>query len=593
MKKIKFLATLLAAGALVACNETIEPQGSGENTPTTGEGYVKVAINMPTTSGTVTKSTDNGEVGANVDLEDGVANEYNVSNGLIAFFKAANTAPEADATFAQAYQLDLGNPASGPADQVTTRYSTITEAPLVNDNEQLYALVILNYDGTTINFSGSTLKIGTTTISDDKKLSDFQGKLTAELSTFIGDGSNKFTMTNAPLSNKAGIDGFDPLAAKAYTLVPVTVYDTEAEAQAAAPASIYVERVVSKVTLKGFNPGDHTKTVAGSEDVVALTGWALNVTNKSTKLVRDVAGYNSTEWLTSDDSNVPKRFAGTNAISADFNVDSENTYYRIYWAKDCNYSESYNVADEFTTYSNTQEPAWASNTADDAESDTDYALYCLENTMDYKNQNQNQTTGVLLKTTYMPKFDGQDKAEVQDFFICGTSATKYPVNTISSSSGGALGFCDHVKAEAVLSEDVAIKTDAEGGTYSSADELKKLIVKTDQSALTDADYTKIWNAIGTVYYYKKGTAYYYSALIRHFQDEEGVEHSNGENYSVKHLGRYGVVRNNWYELNVNSISGPGDPEIPDPEGPNDETEGYINCTINVLSWAKRSQDVDL
>ena len=36
MKKIKFLATLLAAGALVACNETIEPQGSGENTPAGG-----------------------------------------------------------------------------------------------------------------------------------------------------------------------------------------------------------------------------------------------------------------------------------------------------------------------------------------------------------------------------------------------------------------------------------------------------------------------------------------------------------------------------------------------------------------------------
>ena len=115
------------------------------------------------------------------------------------------------------------------------------------------------------------------------------------------------------------------------------------------------------------------------------------------------------------------------------------------------------------------------------------------------------------------------------------------------------------------------------------------------STITNDEYTAIWNAVGRISYYKNGKSYYYATLIRHFQDSEGVAWSvNSPTYTLAHLGRYGVVRNNWYEITINSVSGPGDPEIPDtPDTPDDEIEGYINCTINVLSWAKRSQNVDL
>lgn len=121
---------------------------------------------------------------------------------------------------------------------------------------------------------------------------------------------------------------------------------------------------------------------------------------------------------------------------------------------------------------------------------------------------------------------------------------------------------------------------------------------------TDAKLTAQQNAVKAVVgsrisYYKNGDNYYYSSLIRHFQDGEGVGIptsgiASANDYTLKHLGRYGVVRNNWYEININSISGPGDPVIPEPsEDPDDTAEGYINCTINILSWAKRSQNVDL
>lgn len=56
-----------------------------------------------------------------------------------------------------------------------------------------------------------------------------------------------------------------------------------------------------------------------------------------------------------------------------------------------------------------------------------------------------------------------------------------------------------------------------------------------------------------------------------------------------------MLRNNWYELNVQSVSGPGYPDVPDvkPNTPDDEIDKYIKVSVNILHWAKRSQDVNL
>lgn len=61
------------------------------------------------------------------------------------------------------------------------------------------------------------------------------------------------------------------------------------------------------------------------------------------------------------------------------------------------------------------------------------------------------------------------------------------------------------------------------------------------------------------------------------------------------LGRYGVLRNNWYELSVNKVSGLGYPDVPEvkPTVPDDENDQYINVEVKILSWAKRSQSIDL
>lgn len=616
-------ATLIMA----ACSDSLdESTNTPVQGPVVGEGYVKVAINMPTTSGNSTRSTDNGEDKADVTLEEGEANEYNVENAILAFFKCNKTltsgTPEAQATFVKAYALskqDLGITGSSETPQVTEQVSVITEAPKVSDGEQLYVLAILN-NNNTVSANNGNLTVNGTDLTSTSTLADLQNEITFTTPTtyqqfvyqFTGGSDenpqrNQFTMTNAPLSNQIGGAG-TIASAKAYTLVPVTVYDTKAQATAGNVAKIYVERVVAKVTLT--TPGNaETINVSGdgnSGDQVQITGWCLNVTNNSTKLVRDVSGFKETDgWLASASGYSPARFAGTRGIKASFGISGEGDYYRIYWAEDCNYTTA-DLSEDFTTYSGTNAPAaWNGLSTSTASN----ACYCLENTMNYDQQIQNRTTGVLIKTNYLTKFQGETEATPKSFFICGTSSTKYPQNQIGkgSTSGGTDAFVTYVMTEAdklITTDDNKFKgaglsliDDLTSGTYTD-------ITNVFTFTATDAKLTAQQNAVKAVVgsrisYYKNGDNYYYSSLIRHFQDGEGVGIptsgiASATDYTLKHLGRYGVVRNNWYEININSISGPGDPVIPEPgEDPDDTAEGYINCTINILSWAKRSQNVDL
>lgn len=607
--------TMAATLVMAACSDSLDESDSTGQGSNTSEGYVRVSIHTPTTTGSVTRANDDGSA----DFEDGTTNEYKINDGVIVFFKAGTSEsnPDANATFVSAYPLEGLAAQGGDGQQVTEKVVTVSAAPMVNKNtEKLYALVILNTPSVvTVNANDHSLKLGNTSLSATSKLSTFTEALTNQsLNDYTGKNGDAFTMCNAPLSTVAGNKlSQQASSAVAKTLVPVEVYPTQNEAQSNPAARIYVERVVAKVTLKGFtyNDSKYTKNVKSTAgvyagDVVQLDGWTLNVTNLSTALVRNVSGFNSTSWLvavTGTATNNISRFAGTSVIPVDY--DNTN-YYRIYWAEDGNYNKSDDqVTNEFTVYSSTSTPpsSWNENTADNTtDTDKDYALYCLENTMAADKQNEKQTTSVLLKTTYLTKFEGQDAASAQDFFVCGSSPVKYPKTDMQLENDKTLpGIISFVKEKAneiletdLEENDLSVKEDAAAGTYDNEDKkISDLFTIADSyTGKKDDVWNAIWSQVGTIRYYKSGINYYYATAIRHFNDDE-TPWNDGEAYGIQHLGRYGVVRNNWYEVTINSISGPGEPEIPDPEGPDDKAEGYIRAEINVLSWAKRSQGVDL
>lgn len=588
MKKVKYLAMLLAAGMFAACSDNLEDTGAGNaggTTPATGEGYVKVVINMPTTSGGMSRADD----GSYVDLNDGKESEYKVNTGIIAFFKAnKNADADATATFIKAY--DLGNLSQNNDlndDHITTKVSMVTEAPIVDDTENLYALVILNPNnifsvGTGETNAGNLMMGEKPVLQKNDKLSNLQnkeiGKTTSKNCT-----TNGFLMLNAPLTEtqSTSVSGVD-VDATTLALVHVYAEKSAAEAESAIADEIYVERVVAKVTMSGWGEnGEISVGGTGSYqgDKVTLSGWTLNVVNNYTYWVRDVSGLKTWTDFTSN----PGRFVGTLSVS------STKSLYRVYWAIDPNYDNDQTGNDNFTIYGSStsdNDIEWETNSETTIGGD-EYPLYCLENTFDVNHQIENQTTTVLIKAIYDMNPNNES---AESFFMVENIAATYTEKE----------FLDYIKSKvtALSSANLSINPNIEtGGYYNKVGGTKKLseLILSDNAEISDESIKTALDGLGEISYYKDGATYYYAARIQHFDSENETTWTPGETYTEdKHLGRYGVVRNNWYEISVTSISGPGTPEIEDPTpDPDDESEGFIKCTINVLSWAKRTQEVEL
>ena len=99
------------------------------------------------------------------------------------------------------------------------------------------------------------------------------------------------------------------------------------------------------------------------------------------------------------------------------------------------------------------------------------------------------------------------------------------------------------------------------------------------------------------YAYYKGGVSYYPVKIRHFADGE-VKKWDGPLTSydtpANFLGRWGVLRNNWYNIEISGVKTIGSPEVPEVyPTPDDPSEAWISVEINVLSWAKRTQSAEL
>lgn len=562
MRKIfKNMAWMLTATlVMAACSDSLDESDNTGQGPLTGEGYVKVAINMPSVS-----STRAGDP----TFADGDANEYAVKSGIIAFFEGTE---EAKATFVKAY--DLGNLIQNDIatnGQVSTVVSQIIEAPFKKDaTNTMYALVILNSGPTgaklaTVDSSTGnlTLKNGTTDIQFTS------GATTTNLYTewnldvvTANFPTNGFLMLNAPLYNST----------KTQTLVPVTVYASKDAADVATADEIYVERIVGKVNVKITGDATSLEVTGGAyaNDKVIFSetgnnklGWVLNVTNKNTKPLRDVSELSTWIGYTQHQGN----FIGTSNVTGN--------WVRIYWAKDNNYAETSTTIDtnDFTAFDSngTMPQTWGGYTTAAATN----AQYCLENTETSANYRKNNTTSVVIKAKY--DINGDGASSDASFFIMDKIA-----NTMDENA-----FLSAIKANVTNGNSLtlSIVADAKAGYYEGT-ELRTLI-----SGLNDVSETDL-NALGEVRYYKDGECYYSIVPIKHFNE---ITYTPGETpVDEKHLGRYGVVRNNWYELTINSVSGPGEPTLePGGNDPVDEDEGYIKCTINVLSWAKRSQGVDL
>lgn len=587
------LAVIAAMTASCSSNEDLGTAGSGTGTNEAGVGYASITINLPTTSGT--RAVDGSK---NDQFDEGTPSEYAVNDATLVIFEKAG-ASENDYTYVEA--VPLGNLDPWKNDKttgITTESTTITaklnSATVDKNGGKYYALVILNNETAT----GTKIILPTAPVT--------YGKWNvAANTTNITDYKKGFYMANAP--------EFTTKDVEPTTLVPIKgIYRTKEEAQSKPGTTIHVERGLAKVTVGSsttegskdyFAEGGADATGTNySSDKVQITKWALDVTNTKSFPVHVTSGLQAGITPTDPtDQKVPAyaeiwsntaATSGTAPATSRF-VSHADAFKRVYWGIDPNYSK--NLTDkaacekEFTLVkANGSDAVWKTSTD---------PLYCLENTFDISHMMQGQTTRVLLKATYTPK--ALEKETDKTFFMIGNSSDFWTETTLTKQIEN--------KAKEVLNTTTGVTVTLkgnllEGGTHVL--DATNVEIKEGTEDKTEVVAGQINTKLGLdkdkgigIKTYKNGESYYI-ARIKHFGDDltpwnEGNATYDGKN--LEWLGRYGVLRNNWYDLTINKISGPGYPDVPEvkPTDPDDEDTKYISVSVKILSWAKRSQNVEL
>ena len=568
----------VVATALVGCSSSddlaTDVKGNGNKTEAA---YASFKINLPTTTGTRATPGEPTPV-------PGEAKEYAVKNGTILIFDNSGK-------FVESAELGTMNPwTTVNSNGVTTAAIATVQLNKVTVGSTNYkALVLLNND-----VDATTKKVTLPTTAET--YADWS-KDASKVSVANYEKTDYFFMANAP---KYIDESTEPT-----TLVPVAnICASREEAQAKAATTVYVERGLAKVTMKNFDANYPIDAGTYKDDNVKIVNWQLDVTNKSTFPIHQT-GTLMTNW--------------DQIWNTDRFYDKDNgTFKRVYWGTDPNYSGN-------KLYEGTTTPAPAktaleycqenfnmiTNAQVLGEAGDDKPQYCLENTFDLANMMQGQTTRVVFKATYTPH--NLTSSADKTFYKIGNNTAiwskaklEQQIKTVALTAMGITDATEQRKYDVDLSKGSNISGAAglhliakenitfNNGTATPATTSQvtdDIVDKINEKLGLKKEGGKITSGIST---YLNGEAYYI-ARIKHFNELTHWTPGKAYDSDEKYLGRYGVLRNNWYELSVKTISGLGYPEVPEvkPNVPDDENDQYINVEVKILDWAKRTQDIDL
>lgn len=605
MKKLSFLMLAVAGMLFAACSSDKDVAGDTPNPVLSGNnGYFKVNLNLPTQVAGSMRAWNES-----TNLSDGLTKEYAVNTVLLLIFEGTS---ESAATLKQVITPTAVTPDPGAGD-TPNQITAVKEYVAKLDNaptSNLYALAVVNGSG--IIEAGSTNTAVKINGGSDQSGITIAGLQVATSNAMIT--SDKFFMTNAVLSTKVG-GVTDPTATPALQiLAPVKsefIYETEAAAQGGTAATdIYVERGVAKVTVKN-SLATSLKMKGGATATFTFGGWALDNTENNSYIVRKVP--ETFTWNLKTRSAAvtvdPYRFIGGNAVDKLYGTAN---LYRTYWAEDPEYTS---VATGKTT---TTAPTFVTAVGDEN------PQYCHENTFPVAQQTHENTTRVVVKVNLSGA----------DFYTIGADRkTLYTLddvkNLVVTDLMDQSAFATWWATQSTLTltaADLTVtfsSTDAGVVTVSDITVAKAKCDKT--SPVTDpsintalpAVITTLNTQLAKVEYFKGGDTYYV-IRVKHFGDDltpwnssewkTGHKPATGNVNAIypdaddsrqipNYLGRYGMVRNNWYDINLGEIVKIGSstvPVLPGDNTPDDELdELYIKARINILSWAKRVQNWNL
>ena len=643
MKKLSFLA-LAAIGLLFgacASDDAVDEKTQESRS----EGYMAVKINLPTVPITVSRA-------ANDNYDDGEAYEYNVQDCALLFFEGTDEA-SAKLICAQNVLLPF-TPNHTDADLDNVSYSftaTSKVGGFSGGTNKLYALALLNYRNVMSLAGDGTPTVGGTDLTlNSTKFSEFVELLANKtVKEMINNGvaaDNYFFMSNAVLSTVVGGHGAATAPTKANLqqlaeMDPTKIKQTEAEARADAAGEIFVERAVAKVTVK-VSASTVNTGIGSPITITTVDGWTLDnmepnsFVTKNTGFLATTPETDYTPYTSGAFASKNYRMVGNVSVRVDAAptnplLDPAPDLYRSYWCIDPQYHVDATGMIGGSTYVG-----------------TDKAQYCFENTFDTKHQNFKNTTRAIIKVT----------TEAGNFFTVNedqtlyseADATSYVMDNVVNNTAVLAAFTAGLNAGkswtvnkasfdfSFTRDDVTGRYNLTGLTLSSAvtaeigdtKTFKASFASDIASVLTAAMATANSNVI--VRSYKNGEMWY-EARIQHFADPNSLGYTSGTFGAAdtdlapwnkwestdkpsgvttagsypgtgaenNYLGRYGMVRNNWYDIEVTAFKKLGKPvdpsnqinnpdiDYPDtPDTPDDDLKQYISAKIHVLSWAKRT-----
>lgn len=578
MKKGLLFSVALAGLMLGSCSSSDDLNGGGTGKfGADGQGFVNVTLNLPTQPQSTSRAI-------NDQFDHGDAAEYNVKDATLILFAGAD---EATAKIKAAYNLSGWKKDLTPSAQISTTLSKVQKINVISalPTDKIYAFVVLNHNDALKVTSTNTLQVNGV---------EFTGTFADLSNENISKSLTKdnLMMSNAVIISKSGSADFS--SEKATTLTDVTdkIYATESEATTHSAADIYVERLAAKVTLaKATDTSTNTVSVGTATAKTfsySLEGWRLANVNTSSYLTRqydntwnsymsNAADFTTTSHVDYDNNSY--RFAGISAIAT-------GKGYRTYWGKDANYDSEASFSD------GTNEPNLLG----------DESTYCYENTFNVAHQNVKETTCAIVKMKITPN----GYSDGTFFTIDDNKGVVYPIAEVKKEIGkrflAEIG-ATNVKANYYPGTTATINVkDVEFADAAGVVTITKMTL-TDgahDKDVTAADLATFKPTI-KVNEFKDGFAYY-TILIKHFGDEltpwnpstKATESYPGTDNEKNWLGRYGVLRNNWYKLEVTGVaaigaSTPGELNVNHDTTPDDNLKRYISCKINALSWAVRKQ----
>lgn len=583
MKIFKFFPLACAALMMSACSSD---DGNGSENPNIASEAQYLAVNIVNVGTTPTRATE--------DYVNGTDDENKINTIRFYFFHAdgspyvlTNTTETTTGTDVNWLEQNPPITTTPPTPAGQGTVDKVTEAVLVIQGKSAAApatmVAVINPE--TLKDNATLNNKGTVTLSElrDSKFDTQFYKLNA-----AGTTNEAFVMTNSVYREGGN------------TICPTLVsghLETSDLAAKANPVNIYVERVAAKVSAKVDVDANKLKTGNGTDWATDQYGMEVGTFGKSTKIYAVIEG-----WGVADENSqamLEKQIDAT-WTNTSLGITPWNTadYHRSFWEtmKPAVGTDIYNKANHsFNEYT--------SKIANNFSNIT-YTLPNTTQTVVSDVYNGNNLTKFLVAAT-LKYYDGTNWRNAD---ICRYRGIEYMGGEAKLKEVVAATYNKYYTKNTAGEYEPLAASDIKFDYTRSVENTVAKKVADCQMVPTLVDrtkeyYTKTVSSTGTTYTLVTNN----DDVVKDIEMYPADIRENGKTYyyvPIRHLGAattdpayYGVVRNHYYQINLQSLKGFGssvynpDREIK-PVIPAEETS-YLAAKINVLQWRVVSQDVNL